>query len=159
VFAIGRPWSVVSIAPRGASRNGSSAATLAVLACGASGPHDGIGSKGCSENGFIAGGFSIADADFGSWGMAPVVADLEPGEIAIACQREPARRAVTRGWAAARACARASVFYTEVLARGSLLHPRHLWFSCAAHDEASIDRAVEACDHGFARVAREHGER
>lgn len=50
-------------------------------------------------------------------------------------------------------------FYTEVLARGVLLHPRHLWFISAAHGDAEIDRALEACDHGFARAARAHGHR
>lgn len=52
-----------------------------------------------------------------------------------------------------------ATFYTEVLARGILLHPRHLWFISAAHDETHIERALEACDHGFARVADEHGRR
>ena len=35
-------------------------------------------------------------------------------------------------------------FYREVLALGSLLHPRHLWFLSAAHTEADVDQTVEA---------------
>jgi len=34
-------------------------------------------------------------------------------------------------------------FYREVLARGSLLHPRHLWFLSAAHTEADVDDTLE----------------
>jgi glutamate-1-semialdehyde 2,1-aminomutase len=47
-----------------------------------------------------------------------------------------------------------AAFYTEVLARGILLHPRHMWFICAAHTQAEIERALDACDHAFAEVAR-----
>ncbi|HYQ18246.1 MAG TPA: aminotransferase class III-fold pyridoxal phosphate-dependent enzyme [Polyangiaceae bacterium] len=36
-------------------------------------------------------------------------------------------------------------FYREVLARGSLLHPRHLWFLSAAHREADVDATLETC--------------
>ena len=50
-------------------------------------------------------------------------------------------------------------FYAEVLARGILLHPRHLWFISAAHRPADIDRAIEACDHGFAFAAQTCGYR
>jgi hypothetical protein len=50
---------VVSIASRGASRNGSSAATFPLLAGGASAPRAGIGSKGCSDDGRAAGGGSM----------------------------------------------------------------------------------------------------
>ena len=35
-------------------------------------------------------------------------------------------------------------FYREVLALGSLLHPRHLWFLSAAHTEADVDQTLEA---------------
>jgi glutamate-1-semialdehyde 2,1-aminomutase len=48
-----------------------------------------------------------------------------------------------------------TAFYREVFARGVLLHPRHLWFISAAHGTAEIDRALDACDHGFARAACE----
>lgn len=36
-------------------------------------------------------------------------------------------------------------FYREVLARGQLLHPRHLWFVSGAHTEADIDQTLRAC--------------
>jgi glutamate-1-semialdehyde aminotransferase len=38
---------------------------------------------------------------------------------------------------------------------GTLLHPRHLWFVCAAHTEDDIDRAVDVVDRamGAARDA------
>jgi glutamate-1-semialdehyde aminotransferase len=36
-------------------------------------------------------------------------------------------------------------FYREVLAAGELLHPRHLWFTSAAHTEFDIDRTLERC--------------
>jgi glutamate-1-semialdehyde aminotransferase len=35
-------------------------------------------------------------------------------------------------------------FYREILAQGSLLHPRHLWFLSAAHTEADVDHTIEA---------------
>jgi glutamate-1-semialdehyde 2,1-aminomutase len=35
-------------------------------------------------------------------------------------------------------------FYREVLALGSLLHPRHLWFLSAAHTEEDVDQTIEA---------------
>ena len=35
-------------------------------------------------------------------------------------------------------------FYREVLALGSLLHPRHLWFLSAAHTEADVDATLQA---------------
>jgi glutamate-1-semialdehyde aminotransferase len=40
-------------------------------------------------------------------------------------------------------------FYREVLARGVLLHPRHLWFVSYAHTAADIDRTLEICDTAF----------
>jgi glutamate-1-semialdehyde aminotransferase len=36
-------------------------------------------------------------------------------------------------------------FYREVLARGSLLHPRHLWFLSAAHTSTDVDATLETC--------------
>jgi glutamate-1-semialdehyde 2,1-aminomutase len=36
-------------------------------------------------------------------------------------------------------------FYREVLARGALLHPRHLWFTSAAHSVEDIDETLAAC--------------
>lgn len=36
-------------------------------------------------------------------------------------------------------------FYREVLARGVLLHPRHLWFIAGAHTSADIDQTLAAC--------------
>jgi 3-aminobutanoyl-CoA transaminase len=47
---------------------------------------------------------------------------------------EPTRRDKLTTW-----------FYREVLARGQLLHPRHLWFISAAHTERDIDHTLEAC--------------
>lgn len=34
------------------------------------------------------------------------------------------------------------MFYTDVLAHGVLLHPRHLWFVSHAHSEADVDRTL-----------------
>ncbi len=47
-------------------------------------------------------------------------------------------------------------FYTEVLSRGVLLHPRHLWFLSRDHTDADVDRALEACDAGFRCARRRH---
>lgn len=41
-------------------------------------------------------------------------------------------------------------FYAEVIARGVLLHPRHLWFISAAHTDADLDHALDAADHAMA---------
>ncbi|MDP9149706.1 MAG: aminotransferase class III-fold pyridoxal phosphate-dependent enzyme [Myxococcota bacterium] len=49
-----------------------------------------------------------------------------------------------------------ATFYTEVLSRGVLLHPRHLWFVSRDHQPADIDRALEACDQGFRAARRKH---
>ncbi|MDP9037298.1 MAG: aminotransferase class III-fold pyridoxal phosphate-dependent enzyme [Myxococcota bacterium] len=49
-----------------------------------------------------------------------------------------------------------ATFYTEVLARGVLLHPRHLWFVSRDHQPADIDYAIEACDEGFRAARRKH---
>ncbi len=37
------------------------------------------------------------------------------------------------------------LFYREVLARGILLHPRHLWFICGAHTAEHIERTLQVC--------------
>jgi glutamate-1-semialdehyde 2,1-aminomutase len=37
------------------------------------------------------------------------------------------------------------LFFREVLARGVLLHPRHLWFTCGAHTAEHIDLALLTC--------------
>jgi glutamate-1-semialdehyde 2,1-aminomutase len=37
------------------------------------------------------------------------------------------------------------LFYREVLARGVLLHPRHLWFISGAHTERDIEQTLECC--------------
>lgn len=37
------------------------------------------------------------------------------------------------------------LFFREVLARGVLLHPRHLWFVCAAHTSRHIELTLAAC--------------
>jgi glutamate-1-semialdehyde 2,1-aminomutase len=36
-------------------------------------------------------------------------------------------------------------FYREVLARGQLLHPRHLWFLSGAHSEADVEQTLHDC--------------
>lgn len=36
-------------------------------------------------------------------------------------------------------------FYREVLARGQLLHPRHLWFLSGAHTAEDVERTLAAC--------------
>jgi glutamate-1-semialdehyde aminotransferase len=43
-------------------------------------------------------------------------------------------------------------FYGEMLRRGILLHPRHMWFISHAHSSADIARTLEAADAAF-RVA------
>jgi len=40
-------------------------------------------------------------------------------------------------------------FYREVLARGVLLHPRHLWFVSYAHSAGDIERTLEVADRAF----------
>jgi glutamate-1-semialdehyde aminotransferase len=44
-------------------------------------------------------------------------------------------------------------FYAEMIARGFLLHPRHLWFISAAHTDEIIDRTLDAADAAFAQAA------
>jgi len=48
-----------------------------------------------------------------------------------------------------------TTFYTEVLARGVLLHPRHLWFVSAAHTDDDVTRTLEVADEAMA-AARLH---
>ncbi|HKO46132.1 MAG TPA: hypothetical protein VJV79_00325, partial [Polyangiaceae bacterium] len=44
-------------------------------------------------------------------------------------------------------------FYREVLARGVLLHPRHLWFMSYAHSAKDVERTLLVADAAF-RAAR-----
>jgi glutamate-1-semialdehyde 2,1-aminomutase len=37
-----------------------------------------------------------------------------------------------------------TAFYRGVLARGILLHPRHMWFLSAAHDDDDVARTLAA---------------
>jgi glutamate-1-semialdehyde 2,1-aminomutase len=46
-----------------------------------------------------------------------------------------------------------TTFYRETLARGVLLHPRHLWFVGYAHSREDIERTLAIADDAF-RVAR-----
>jgi len=48
-------------------------------------------------------------------------------------------------------------FYREVLAEGSLLHPRHLWFLSAAHTEADVDSTLRTCELALRRTLLELG--
>jgi glutamate-1-semialdehyde 2,1-aminomutase len=43
-----------------------------------------------------------------------------------------------------------SAFFTETIRRGILLHPSHHWYVSAAMEERDVDRALEACEAGFA---------
>ena len=43
-----------------------------------------------------------------------------------------------------------ATFYREVLARGVLLHPRHMWFPSLAHTDADVDRTLEVADEAMA---------
>ncbi len=45
-----------------------------------------------------------------------------------------------------------NAFYAGALARGVLLHPRHLWFTSRAHSEEDIERALDACDAAMRRA-------
>lgn len=47
-----------------------------------------------------------------------------------------------------------STFYSEVLAQGILLHPRHLWFISYAHTAEEIDRTLHVADGAFAAAAK-----
>lgn len=48
-----------------------------------------------------------------------------------------------------------TTFYREMLARGVLLHPRHLWFVSYAHSHEDIERTLEHADAAFEICARE----
>ncbi len=47
-----------------------------------------------------------------------------------------------------------STFYREVLARGVLLHPRHLWFVSYSHSPDDIRRTLTIADEAFGAAAR-----
>jgi glutamate-1-semialdehyde aminotransferase len=46
-------------------------------------------------------------------------------------------------------------FYREVLARGVLLHPRHLWFVSYAHSALDIEHTLEIADIAFQSASEE----
>jgi glutamate-1-semialdehyde 2,1-aminomutase len=48
---------------------------------------------------------------------------------------------------------RTDSFYREILARGVLLHPRHLWFPSLAHNNSDVERTLEAADASMRVVA------
>ena len=52
---------------------------------------------------------------------------------------------------------RAMVFSNECARLGLLVHPRHNWFLCAAHNDDDIDRALAISDDAFAAVRRQFG--
>jgi glutamate-1-semialdehyde 2,1-aminomutase len=52
---------------------------------------------------------------------------------------------------------RLSLFAQEALRGGVFLHPAHNWFLSTAHDEAVIDRVLDATDRAFAAVAQQLG--
>jgi len=43
-------------------------------------------------------------------------------------------------------------FFREVLARGALLHPRHMWFLSAAHTEADVDATLGVCESALGQA-------
>ena len=47
-----------------------------------------------------------------------------------------------------------SVFHEQVLARGVLLHPRHMWFVSAAHGTEDVAHTLQVCDEAMACAAR-----
>jgi glutamate-1-semialdehyde 2,1-aminomutase len=47
-----------------------------------------------------------------------------------------------------------NAFFADVIGQGILMHPRHLWFISYAHQESHIDRAIDAVDAAFGRLAR-----
>ena len=47
-----------------------------------------------------------------------------------------------------------TAFYEEMLARGVLLHPRHMWFISYAHKAADIDKTLEHARSAM-KIARE----
>ena len=52
---------------------------------------------------------------------------------------------------------RAMVFSNECARLGLLVHPRHNWFLCAAHNDDDIDRALAISDDAFGAVRRQFG--
>ena len=46
-------------------------------------------------------------------------------------------------------------FYGEMLARGVLMHPRHMWFISLAHTPDDIDQTLAAADRAMRRASRE----
>ncbi len=52
-----------------------------------------------------------------------------------------------------------ATFYTEAIARGVLLHPRHLWFISHAHTDADIDRTLEVAREAMACTRERHADR
>jgi glutamate-1-semialdehyde aminotransferase len=44
-------------------------------------------------------------------------------------------------------------FYTEMLAQGMLLHPRHLWYISTAHTPDDVDRTIAAVDTALRHAA------
>jgi glutamate-1-semialdehyde 2,1-aminomutase len=44
------------------------------------------------------------------------------------------------------------VFYGEMLARGVLMHPRHMWFISLAHTAEDIEQTLDAADHALGRA-------
>jgi len=49
---------------------------------------------------------------------------------------------------------KASAFSAAMLECGVIVHPRHNWFLSAAHDEADVDRFLEAAEEGLQAVIR-----
>ena len=47
---------------------------------------------------------------------------------------------------------RISRFSVACLQHGLYLHPKHNWFLSAAHDDETIDQALDATAHAFAEV-------
>jgi glutamate-1-semialdehyde aminotransferase len=46
-------------------------------------------------------------------------------------------------------------FYGEMLARGFLLHPRHMWFVSAAHTDEDVTRLLDAADESMKHAVAE----
>lgn len=53
----------------------------------------------------------------------------------------------------------ARTFYQEVLARGVLLHPRHMWFISLAHTPADIEQTLEVCREALQVLGRGSADR
>ena len=48
-----------------------------------------------------------------------------------------------------------ATFYGEMLARGVLMHPRHMWFISLAHTKDDIDQTLAAADYALGRASQE----